>query len=88
VFPIEVHTFLPVVHWLPKRLHRRLLKLLGHSFWASEANLNLLTRRALIQLVTEALQATDRPARWSISRHRVFGFPSNLILWVAAGPEA
>src|SRR5262249_38772250 len=36
-FPIEVHTFLPVLHWLPKRLHRRMLGWLGRSFWASEA---------------------------------------------------
>ena len=81
-FPIEVHTFLPVLHWLPKHLHRRLLELLGHSFWASEANLNLLTRRELAQLVAVALQATSRSAPWSISRHRFLGFPSNLILWI------
>jgi hypothetical protein len=83
-FPIEVHTFLPVLHWLPKRLHRRLLGWLGRSFWASEANLNLLTRRELAQLVTAALQATHRSAPGSISNHRLLGFPSNLILWVPA----
>jgi len=83
-FPIEVHTFLPVLHWLPKRLHRRLLGLLGRSFWASEAHLNLLTRRELAQLVAEALQATSRSAPWSISRHRLLGFSSNLILWIPA----
>jgi len=83
-FPIEVHTFLPVLHWLPKRLHRRLLGLLGRSFWASEANLNLMTRRELAQLVAEALQATSRSAPWSISRHRLLGFSSNLILWIPA----
>ena len=83
-FPIEVHTFLPVVHWLPKRLHRQLLGRLGYAYWAAEANLNLLTRRELEQLVTAALRATDRAARWSISRHRLLGFSSNLILWIPA----
>ena len=83
-FPIEVHTFLPVVHWLPKRFHRRLLRWLGRSFWATEANLNLLTRRELAQRVAEALQATHRAAPWSISRHRLLGFSSNLILWIPA----
>ena len=83
-FPIEMHTFLPVVHWLPKRLHRRLLVWFGRSFWATEANLNLLTRRELAQLVTEALQATSRSASWSISRYRLLGFSSNLILWIPA----
>jgi len=87
-FPIEVHTFLPVLHWLPKRLHRRLLGLFGLSFWASETNLNLLTRRELAQLVAAALQATNRSAPWSISRHRLLGFPSNLILWIPAEASA
>jgi len=53
--PIEVPTFLPVLHWVPKRVHRRLLRWLGHSFWAMEANLNLLTRRELAPLVAAAL---------------------------------
>ena len=83
-FPIEVHTFLPVLHWLPKRVHRRVLRWLGRSFWAMEANLNLLTRRELAQLVAAALQATHRSAPWSISRHRLLGFSSNLILWIPA----
>jgi len=83
-FPIEVHTFLPVLHWLPKRVHRRVLRWLGRSFWATEANLNLLTRRELAPLVAAALQATQRSAPWSISRHRLFGFSSNLILWISA----
>jgi len=81
-FPIEFHTFLPIVHWLPKRLHRWLLERLGASFWATEANLNLLTRRELTRLVTEALEMTHRSARWSISSHRLLGLSSNLILWV------
>ena len=83
-FPIEVHTFLPVIHWFPKGLHRRLLGWLGRSFWAAEANLNLLTRRELAQLVAAALRATGRAAPWSISRHRLLGFSSNLILWIPA----
>ncbi len=87
-FPIELHTFLPLLHWLPKRLHRRSLSLLGQSFWASETNLNLLTRRELLQLVAEALRATNRRARWSISSHRFLGLSTNLILWVPAETAA
>ncbi len=87
-FPIELHTFLPLLHWLPKRLHRRSLSLLGQSFWASENNLNLLTRQELLQLVAEALRATNRRARWSISSHRLLGLSTNLILWVPAETAA
>ena len=87
-FPIEVHTFLPVLHWLPKDLHRRLLRWLGRSFWAEEANLNLLTQRELGQLVATALAATRRSASWSISHHRLLGFSSNLILWISMEASA
>jgi hypothetical protein len=80
--PIEVHTFLPLIHWLPKRLHRQILRHLGLSFWAAEANLNLLTRRELAGLVTEALRATGRSAQWSILQYRLLGLSSNLILWI------
>lgn len=81
-FPVEFHTFFPVLHWLPKPLHRRLLTRLGRPFWAAEANLNLVTRRELAQLTTDALRVTGRQARWSILSNRLLGLSSNLILWV------
>ena len=41
-YPLEFHTKLPLVHWLPKKIHRKILNLLGLSFFAEEKNLNLL----------------------------------------------
>jgi len=42
-FPVEYHTFLPLLHWLPKRLHRWVLaRVFRDSFWSKEENLNLL----------------------------------------------
>jgi hypothetical protein len=77
-----LHTFLPCLHWLPKPWHRQLLTLLGRSFWAEEANLNLLTRRELADLVTAALRVTGRRAQWTITSNRLLGLSSNLLLWV------
>ena len=81
-FPVEFHTFFPILHWLPKPLHRRLLDGLGQSFWAREENLNLLTRRELQQVTQSALRRTGRTASWSIVSHRLLGLSSNLILWI------
>ena len=39
---MEFHTKLPLVHCLPKKIHRKILNLLGLSFFAEEKNLNLL----------------------------------------------
>lgn len=39
-FPIETHTCLPLVHYLPKPLFRRLLRHTRYDFWSREENLN------------------------------------------------
>jgi SAM-dependent methyltransferase len=71
-FPLEMHTLLPVLHWLPKPWHRWLLARLGRSFWAQEANLNLLGARELRSLFPAGV-----PVR--IHRHRTLGMTSNLV---------
>jgi hypothetical protein len=48
--PVEAHTLLPLIHWLPKRWHRMLLKKLGLVFYSLEENLNLLDRCTLAKL--------------------------------------
>ncbi|MFC0676968.1 methyltransferase domain-containing protein [Lysobacter korlensis] len=53
-FPIEFHTTLPLLHWLPKRQFRSLLRMLGHVELAQERNLNLLGTDELVRLCTEA----------------------------------
>lgn len=74
---LEFHTKLPLLHWLPRPWHRKLLDLMGMAFWASEANLNLLSKSELLQLAHEAL-----PESYSIHVYRVWalGMPSNLVL--------
>jgi len=43
LFPIEHHTGLPLVHWLPLSLFRGLIKRSRLAFWAKEENLNPIT---------------------------------------------
>ena len=74
-FPIEFHTTLPVIHWLPQPLYHKLLLALGHEFFAEERNLNLLSRRSLAR--------TARAAgieRFEIGSVSLLGLPTNLIL--------
>lgn len=49
-FPIEPHTGLPLLHYLPKPTYRALLARTSYAYWASEENLNLLTLRQLAAL--------------------------------------
>lgn len=72
-FPLEFHTLLPLLHWLPKKVHQRLLRGLGKPFWASTDNLNLLSRTSL----RRRFPSTQQPVVESV---RLFGWPSNLIV--------
>jgi SAM-dependent methyltransferase len=74
-FPVELHTRLPFVHWLPRPLFSKLLSLLGFEFYSKEENLNLLTCREL-----SALVPTARAKRARITKQRFWGLPSNLML--------
>ncbi len=85
--PLEFHTHIPVLHWLPKPLHRRLLRAIGFSFFADEDNLNLLDRAALEGMVADS-SARHLIEDWRISTVRLFGFVSNLVLIVKIRPPA
>lgn len=73
-FPVELHTTLPLLHWLPKAWHRRLLRRLGRADHAEEANLNLLGAADVRKL---SLAAGARSIR--ILGVRTWGWPSNLV---------
>ncbi len=74
-FPVEVHTFMPFTHWLPAAWHRPLWRRIGLGFWAEEANLNLLSRRAAERIVPPF-------GRAGITLIRTLGWPSNIeIQW-------
>jgi 2-polyprenyl-3-methyl-5-hydroxy-6-metoxy-1,4-benzoquinol methylase len=74
-FPIEFHTQLPLIHWLPKPVHRAICRATGYGFYAEETNLNLMTK-------TELLRLAPRHANWrfAVRFGRLLGLNSNLIL--------
>ncbi len=43
-YPIEFHSKIPLIHWLPKKFHRTLLSLFKQNFLSLEENLNLLSK--------------------------------------------
>lgn len=79
-FPVEMHTVLPLVHWLPAPLFRGLLRRIGHGFFAEEANLNLMRRADLAQAAAVAGIAGARIGSVLLS-----GWPSNLLLMARRG---
>jgi len=50
LFPVEVHTALPFLHWLPRPWFGAILRTLGLTHLSTEADLNLLTAREFLAL--------------------------------------
>jgi len=84
LYPMEFHTGLPFIHWLPKPVHRALLNMLGKSFFATEEHLNLLATSDLPRLLTMAGVNAAKPEIFSV---RFAGFISNLLLLLTKNAE-
>jgi hypothetical protein len=75
---MEVHTKLPLIHWLPKTWHRTLLRGLGMNEWASPDHLDLMGWKEFQSLIREGFPKTMIQFRqfWFL------GAPSNLMAQV------
>lgn len=74
-FPVEHHTGIPLLHYLPANLYRSVLGRTRYHYWAKEEHLNIVTKRSLAAL----FPPDCKPDVFVV---RTLGFPSNL---VAAG---
>ena len=74
-YPIDTHTMLPFVHWLPKKIHRKILKFFNYDFLHKEENLNLIGTKDFLKICKE-LEIKN----FEIQHIKFYGFKSNLIL--------
>lgn len=73
--PIEFHTKIPFIHFLPKEFYRKLLEFFGNEFFSKEENLNLLSKKDLINLMSNYKNIS-----YNINEIKLFGFVSNFII--------
>jgi hypothetical protein len=73
-FPIEHHTSIPLIHFLPQELYRSILRAKGEVFYSEERNLNLLTRQKLQDIFPAGISI-------EISFIRTLGFASNIVAY-------
>lgn len=76
-YPIEFHSALPLVHWLPKKIFFHCLKLLNKKELADENVLNLCSKKELKQMLKNI-----GLKEYEIHTSSFLGFPSNLILHI------
>jgi ubiquinone/menaquinone biosynthesis C-methylase UbiE len=74
-FPFDLHTFLPLIHILPKKIHRKILKFFGYQFLSQEKNLNLLGESDLIKICKKL-----KIIKYKIKKIKILLFSSNLLL--------
>jgi ubiquinone/menaquinone biosynthesis C-methylase UbiE len=74
-FPIEMHTKIPLIHFFPKKIHRKILNLIGEKYLSLEENLNLLSKNDLFR-ICKILSIKN----FEIKEIKLFGFVSNYIL--------
>ena len=63
-FPVETHTLLPLLHWLPRPAANRAFAALGRDNWE---HVELLSRRKLIELFPPSVETRVVEARITIS---------------------
>lgn len=77
-YPLEFHTLLPLIHWLPQPLHQRMLRAMGRTFLADTNNLNLLDAGSLLAMFPPGSEA-------ALHRIRLLGMTSNLVVSGTSG---
>jgi ubiquinone/menaquinone biosynthesis C-methylase UbiE len=74
-FPIDPHTLLPFVHWLPRGLRHPILRITGNRKWASEDALNPLRAGELEKMFPSGVSVR-------VERQRVLGMTTVLMVVV------
>lgn len=73
-YPIEFHTILPLIHWLPPSWFRKILRWIGKDFFAREENLNLLNEKKLQSFFPATCLLKT-------AHIKLFGMTSNLVFY-------
>jgi len=76
-YPIEFHTKLPFLHFLPSVIYRKILFSLGFVFFSNEKNLNLLSEKDLKNMCFFL-----KIKNFYIIKHKFLFMTSNLILHI------
>ena len=77
-FPIDFHTKLPIIHMLPKKIHRKILRLIKLDEYAEEENLNLLDENTVNKLINTQQNVFFKIRIFKV---KLFGLTSNLLIF-------
>ena len=78
-YPIDFHTKLPFFHFLPDKIYRKILFLLNFKFYSKEKNLNLLSKKDILELIN--LSGINKEFHVYIKHVKLFFIKSNFIIF-------
>jgi hypothetical protein len=76
-YPIDFHSKIPLIHWLPKKIHRWILGQIGMKDLSKEKNLNLLS----IKDIETMMRLFNKNIDYKISYIKLLMIPSNIIIF-------
>jgi hypothetical protein len=79
---LEFHTKLPLIHWLPRPLHRVILNILGQSDWARESHLRVISKNELSSYIQEAARRRGMRVLVDWYSPKFLGMVSNLVVLI------
>jgi SAM-dependent methyltransferase len=80
-FPIDSHTLLPMVHWLPRPMRSPIYRAFGRGYWADINNLNLLFKKDLVRFFPPEANA-------QILAQRSLGWPVSWIVFTSTNSQS
>lgn len=80
---LEFHTKIPLIHWLPRHLHRLILRAIGMKFWASENNLHLLSKKDLSKIINTSSKIANLDVNIIWYEPKFLGMVSNLVVLIS-----
>jgi hypothetical protein len=75
-YPVEFHTKLLFIHWLPKNFFRKILLFFRMNYFADQNNLNLLSKKELMEI----LDKFSNKINYKIYNIKFLGFISNFFV--------
>jgi hypothetical protein len=75
-YPIDFHTKLPLIHWLPKKIHRAFMGVIGLKYFSKEENLNLLSKNDIKKIMNTFKDLVE----YKIENVNLFSITSNFIV--------
>jgi len=76
-FPIDYRTKIPLLHFLPKKIHRKILSFIGLKEYAKEENLNLLDFKTVKKMIN---CQSNKDFEIKILYIKLFGLISNILI--------